>query len=74
MSKVQHGLLFCAFFLIFLNYYIFKENLFPEETPKIKSRVREIPEVGFQNDAKGSKITWMWLAESIKKVLQIQFS
>lgn len=51
MTKIQHGLLFCAVFLILLNYYIFKENLFPEQKPKMKTRVREIPEVGFQNDA-----------------------
>ena len=51
MTKIQHGLLFCATFLIFLNYYIFKENLFPEKSPEIKTRVREIPEAGFQNEA-----------------------
>lgn len=51
MTKIQHGLLFCAVFLILLNYYIFKENLFPEKSIEIKTRVREIPEAGFQNDA-----------------------
>ena len=51
MTKIQHGLLFCAVFLILLNYYIFKENLFPEQSPEIKTRVREIPEAGFQVDA-----------------------
>ena len=53
MTKIQHGLLFCAVFLILLNYYIFKENLFPEKSPEIsrKTKVREIPEAGFQNDA-----------------------
>ena len=51
MTKIQHGLLFCATFLILLNYYIFKENLFPGKSPEIKTRVREIPEAGFQNEA-----------------------